>query len=132
MASGRGKSKKKNTSSSNSSSKCPFGRKNRDILRALYHLTTDQRSALLRKADLKLVRHICECALNLLRGGIPLNKRQRSSLRKHVKLLRQLADPSRRLPIKKRIIVQKGGGAFLTALLAPLIGTVLSNFVARG
>ena len=111
-------------------SNAPFGRKNTEILRALYHLNNDQRGALLRKADSKLVRSICECALNILCGGAPLNQRQRSRLRKHAKLLRKLADPKRNLPSKKKIISQRGGG-FLTALLAPLIGTVLASLMSK-
>ena len=112
------------------SSDCPFSRKHAEILRALYHLNAEQRTALLRKADKKLVRYICECALNLLYGGFSLSKNQKSSLRKHRNFLRQLADPSRNLDSKKKIIVQKGGG-FLTALLAPLIGTVLASLVTK-
>lgn len=110
---------------------CPFGRKHRAILRALYHLNTEQRGALLRKADPKLVRYICECALNILSGSVRLNERQRAHLRKYASLLRRLADPSRRLNTKKKILVQTGGGAFLTALLAPLLGTVLTSLVTK-
>ena len=56
-------------------SRCPFGQKHTQILRALYHLNAEQRAASLRKADSKLVRHIPECALNILGGTVPLNKR---------------------------------------------------------
>ena len=126
MATGRDKDKKKETSKSG----CPFGRKYSEILRALYHLNAEQRVALLRKADKKLVRYICECCLNLLSGNIDLSKHQKSDLRKHVQLLRRLADPSRNLVAKKKIIVQKGGG-FLTALLAPLISTILTSLVTK-
>ena len=69
----------------------PFARKEATVLTALYHLNEEQRKALLRKADAKLVRRICECALNVLIGNVPLSKGHKSRLRKHAKILRKLA-----------------------------------------
>jgi len=106
-----------------------IAQKQADILRALYHLNAKQRTALLRVADAKLVRQICECALNVLRGNVPLNKSQKNKLRKHATTLRSLVDRSGSLKRKKKIIVQRGG--FLPALLAPIIGTVLANLIAK-
>lgn len=112
-----------------STSRCPpISRKHADILRALYHLRGEQRTALLRKADPALVRRICECALNLLCGSVPLSKKQKSRLHKHAVSMRKLVDPHKNLVSKKRIILQTGSG-FLPALLAPLIGTVLASLV---
>ena len=59
-------------------------------------------------ANSKLVRHIFKCSLNILHGSNLLNKWQKICLRKHVKLLRQLADPDHNLPSEKKIITQKG------------------------
>ena len=97
----------------------PFARKEATVLTALYHLNEEQRKALLRKADAKLVRRICECALNVLIGNVPLSKGHNSRLRKHAKVLRKLASDIT-LQRRKNIIVLRGG--FLPALLAPLIG----------
>ena len=109
----------------------PFSRKHADILRALYHLNSEQRAALLKKADSALVRRICECALNLLSGNVPLNKQHKKRLRKHANLMRKLADPQRDLRSKKRIIATQTGGGFLPALLAPIIGSVLASLVSK-
>ena len=107
----------------------PFARKEAAVLTALYHLNEGQRKALLRKADAKLVRRICECSLNVLIGNVPLSKGHKSRLRKHAKVLRKLSAPDITLQRRKNIIVQRGG--FLPALLAPLIGTILANFVNK-
>ena len=107
----------------------PFARKEATVLTALYHLSEEQRKALLRKADAKFVRRICECALNVLIGNVPLSKGHNSRLRKHAKVLRKLAASDITLQRRKNIIVQRGG--FLPALLAPLIGTILANFVNK-
>ena len=88
-------------------SNAPFSRKHTEILHALYHLNNHQRAALF-EADSKLVRSICECALKIIYGSVPLNQRQRSRLRKHAKLLRKLADSKCSLHSKKKIISQRG------------------------
>lgn len=102
-----------------------IARKEAAILNALYYLNDDQRKAVLRNADAKLVRRICECALNILIGNVPLRKSHKSRLRKHVKILRKLTEPTISLASKKKLIEQRGG--LLTALLAPLIGAVLAS-----
>ena len=103
-----------------------FGRKQAAILNALYHMNNEQRVALLRKTDLALVRYISECALNLLRGNVPLNKGHKARLYKHVEVLRKLADASTEVRSTKKIVSQHGG-SFLPALLTPLLATILSN-----
>ena len=107
----------------------PFGAKYAAILQALYHLDKSQRDALLRKADTKLIRHICECALNVLHGNVPLKPVHKKRLRKHAHILRKLSNPGGHLARKKKLIVQSGG--FLPALLAPIIGTVLASLIAK-
>ena len=107
----------------------PFARKEATVLTALYHLNEEQWEALLRKADVKLVRRICECSLIVMIGNVPLRKGHKSHLRNHAKVLRKLAVSDITLQRRKNIIVQRGG--FLPALLAPLIGTILANFVNK-
>ena len=84
---------------------------------------------MLQKAYAKLVRRICECALNILIGNVPLSKGHKCRLRKHVKVLRKLASSDITLQRRKNIIVKRGG--FLPALLAPLIGSLLDNLVNK-
>ena len=107
----------------------PFGRKEATVLAALYHFNKEQRKAVLQKADAKLDRRICECALNVLIGNVPLSKTHKCRLRKHAKVLRKLASPDISLQRKKNIIVQSGG--VLPALLAPLIATLLAILVNK-
>lgn len=105
------------------------GKKLRLILQTLCHLNKEQRKALLTKADPCLIRCICECALNILQGNIPLVKAQKNKLKPHKKVLRSLASEKASIAKKKRLIVEKGG--FLPLLLAPILGTLISNALAR-
>ena len=50
----------------------PLDKKQIIILHALCCLKRDQRCAILRKAERALVRVVCECALNVLRGNVKL------------------------------------------------------------
>lgn len=106
-----------------------FGQKHSTILHALCYLSPEQTKSLLKHADLKLIKCICECALNILNGNITLNKHQKGTLSKHRLLLRKLAENRGTWKKKKNLVIQRGGG-FLPLLLAPLLGSILSNIFA--
>lgn len=107
----------------------PIAKKEADMLRALYHLNGQQRLLLLRKADSRTIRCICECALNILLGNVALSKKEKDHLRRYAVVLRQLADRKKTKEKKKKILVQHGGGAFLPALLLPIITTVIDQLL---
>lgn len=55
-----------------------LGEKNTALMHALIHATPRVRKALIQHADKNLIRCICECALNLLHGNIPLRDCEKS------------------------------------------------------
>ena len=81
-----------------------------------------QRLGILKGADPKLIQAICECALNVVKGNIPLTPHQKRKLTPHKKVLRHLADKRKTLQSKKKILVQKGG--FLPLLLSAIVPTI--------
>lgn len=116
-----------------SHSACGFVRKslgtqNTALLHALVYAPPKLRRALIQHAHKDLIRCICECALNLLHGNIPLKDCEKSKLCKHKKILRKLADRKQSLIRKKKILNQKGG-AFLPLLLGPLISALIAKIV---
>ena len=74
------------------------------------------------KADKELINCICECALNILKGSVPLKPQDKKKLIKRKRDLRALTSKSTNIADKKRII-QKGNG-FLPMLLGPIIATL--------
>lgn len=106
-----------------------ISQRNADILRAICHLNAKQRSALLSKANFDFMRCICECAFNILRGNVPLEKKYKTRLRKHAPILRKLVDRRDNVSKKKKIIVQNGG--FLPSLLIPIVSHVLTSLLAQ-
>lgn len=110
----------------------PFDKKYVSLLEALRDASKEQRIALLKTADRKLIKYICECALNVVRGVVSLKNSQLKKLRKHKQVLRKLAKKGsvKSWQAKKRVIVQKGGG-FLPLLLEPVLSVLLSSIIQK-
>ena len=82
------------------------------------------RKAILEHADPELIRALCECAHNILRGNVQMTQQENERLGKYRSKLRLLAS-KRGLSVKqKRRKLQQTGG-FLPALLAPLAASVV-------
>ena len=103
-------------------------KENKALLRLLLKSKPNARKAILQNADPDLIKSICECSYNVLEGNVPLNNKEKNKLKKYKNTLRYLVKKGPSLKQrKKRIIVQKGG--FLTALLAPILGGILSTLI---
>lgn len=90
--------------------------------------TPAARKSILRNASTDLISSIGEIALNILKGRIPLKKRQKNILKKWRKAIRKLSDKTLSIKKKKSIVNQSGG--FIGALLGfaiPLITSLLTS-----
>ena len=103
-------------------------RKNHDFLKLLAKCTPAQRKAILKTADDALVRTICECVLNVLKGTVPVSKPAKKKLLPHKKSLIALAEKSTPLHKKKKLLVQHGGN-FLSVLSPPVLRVLSSILV---
>ena len=86
----------------------------------------DLARVIINKGNVNLVKSLCECAHNILKGNVPLKKSQKGRLRRYKKDLRTLVQRNTSLHERKRIL-QKGG--FVGALLAPLAKSLLAPLV---
>lgn len=75
--------------------------------------------SILLNAKPELVRALCECCHNILKGTVPLTNSQKTHLHKHKQRLRVLAN-RKTTQKKRRALLQTGG--FLPQLLKPIIG----------
>ncbi len=100
---------------------------NASTLTFLCNATPQQRKALLKTADKKLVRCICECVYNILHGNVPLSKKQKNKLIKHKYYLRNLCKKGENLK-KKKIVLQKGAG-IIPLILTPILTSLLGKFL---
>ena len=77
--------------------------------------------AVLKGASPDLIRTLCECSLNILKGNVRLSAAQKKQLSRHKQNLRLLAKKSTSMKRRKRIL-QTGG--FIGALLKPVLGVL--------
>lgn len=99
-------------------------------LKQLIRGSPGQRRDILHTASDELIQALCEIALNILRGNIPLTGKQIAKLKKQKALIKLLARKSVRISKKRRVIIQKGG-AFLLPLLSAAIPLITSLFTSR-
>jgi hypothetical protein len=81
-------------------------------------------------ANLKALSELC---LNLLQGNLKINMKTKLKLKRHRKPIETLANRKVSLKKKKKIINQKGSGAFLLPLATtalPLVGNLLSKAIS--
>lgn len=104
-------------------SKCVI--KNLPGLRILASAPPKLRRMILENGNLQLIKAIVECIENVLKGNIPIEESSLKKLKKHKSALGAVSKSPNKLSKKKNVIIQKGG-AFLPALLVPVI-TVLAE-----
>lgn len=100
-------------------------KRNGAMLRLLYHAKPAVVKAILQRASPDLLKSLNECALNVLKGNVPLTPAQKKQLSRYKNDLRTVVKKSTSLK-KKKNLYQKGG--FLGALLRPVI-SVISNLL---
>ena len=87
------------------------------------------RKLLIEQGPPSLITSICECALNLLKGVIPLTPRQKRHLARHKTHLSGLANKKVSRKKKKKLLNQKGGN-LIKALLPPVL-SVLGSLLTK-
>lgn len=88
-----------------------------------------KRRVLLQKASLLFIKTLVECVENVMSGNIQLKSECKEKLRKYKSILRKIFNSENKLKAKKEIIIQNGG-AFIPALLAPVV-TILAERLLR-
>jgi len=99
--------------------------KHKDLSNLLATTKPRYKKSILDKADKQLIKAICEGALNLLYGNLPISESDKEQLKSFKNLLRKLTQKSS-LANKKKLLNQKGG--FLNILL-PAIVTGISSII---
>nr|DAC81315.1 TPA_asm: gasderminX [Larimichthys croaker adintovirus] len=108
-------------------------RRNAPLLKALYHATPRKRKDILAHSSPDFLQALCEIALNLLKGNIPLSSPQYKKLKSRRKIIRLLADKKTALNQKRRTLMKQSGGFILPLLSAavPILGNLIGGLVNR-
>lgn len=97
--------------------------RNADVLRLLYKSKPAMVKAILKNMTADQVKALCECILNVLRGNVELNIKQKNRLARYKRIMRALSSKKHSAARRKRLLIQQGGG-FLGALLGPVLGVL--------
>lgn len=103
-------------------------RKHLPLLKMLHKATPKQRLLILQSASDELILTLCEVALNILYGTIPIRPKDYRKLKKRRAEIKLVADKKISLSAKKRVLNQKGG--FLLPLLSvavPFISSLIAS-----
>ncbi len=100
-------------------------RKHIDLLKVLHQGSPQLRKALIGKASADTIRCLCDCSHNILNGNVALTAKQRRVLAKYKGQLRSLVDKRKSVGVKRKLLIQRGGG-LPVALLAPIIAIAVS------
>lgn len=107
-------------------SKCVI--KHIHLLDALAKAKPGERKTILKKSNFGLIKSIVECIENVLDGNVKLDKNRVKKLKKYKSQLRKIYTSGRKWTSKKKVIIQTGG-AFLPALLVPIISALATRFI---
>lgn len=103
-------------------------RRNLSLLELLHKSPPTVQRVIIKNANLDFINALCEIALNVMKGNIPLSHHQYKQLKKKKTIIRLIADKKVKINCKKRGINQSGG--FLLPLLGaaiPFITSLIAN-----
>lgn len=108
-------------------------KRNASLLSALYHATPKKRKDILIHGSPDFIQALCEIALNLLKGNIPLSPSQFKKLKRQKTIIKLLSDKKTTLKRKHQVLKKQTGGFLLPLLAAaiPMIGELIGGLVRR-
>ena len=98
-----------------------------DILCFLARAKPKLAKMIIAEADPSLLNAISQCSLNILKGVIPLTKRQQLKLRRYKEAMRcvSCSTTTKQNAKRKKALLSRGG--FLSALLSAVVPMLLSS-----
>ena len=87
------------------------------LLQTLAEAKPKFKKAIIKHASPELLKAISEIVLNMLKGIIPLSPQQKQRLSRYKNVFRALAKKGISAVKKRKLLIQKGGGAGLAVLL---------------
>lgn len=105
-------------------------KKHLPVLQLVQSAKPKLRKSILLNCELDFIKTIDECIYNTLKGNIPIKDSEKKKLQKYKSTLRKILKSKVGLR-KKRKIISQTGGAFLPALLAPIVAAGIVQFLNK-
>ena len=77
------------------------------------------------------IEYICEACYNILRGNIKMPNSLRNKLKKHRKLIRQLANPIPKTSVKRKLLLKTQVGEGIFPVIVERILPYLINLLKK-
>jgi len=100
-----------------------------NILKVLKEADSKTRKSILKSVDKEVIRIICECALNILRGNVPLDSEEKKELEKFKIIVRKLIKRGESWKKKKQYLQTGHGLNLIPILLSPILSGVIQSFI---
>jgi hypothetical protein len=105
----------------------PYNQRDKALLLALTKCKKNQCKRILSQLENSNTKLICDICSNVVRGNVSVPEDTLKKLKKHKQTLLKLSNRKIGLPIKRKLINQRGG-AFLPLLL-PLISGLVGSLI---
>lgn len=105
--------------------------KHRDFLNWVYSAPAKQRKEILKIAAKDQILAICECCYNLHKKNVDITPSELEQIRKFRRVFYDMCDPYIPVEEKREELIQEGGFAFIPAILAPIIGSLIGAAVSK-
>lgn len=99
------------------------------LLFVLKNAKSKLRNNIVSAADPDLIKAFCDCSMNILNGNVPVKRADLQRLRRYKKELRAMSCPQRKLALKRKLVIQRGG--FLPTLLATILNSVVGAYLNK-
>ena len=108
-----------------------FDRLRRNIpqLKELKSAAVKKRKKIIAAANSDLIKCVCDCCANVVKGNLHINKVHRKKLARHAGTIRELSRKKQSVAKRRALLSQKGG--FLPVLLAPVLSLIASQLFKR-
>lgn len=97
-------------------------------IRQLHKASTQKKKSLIQSASSDLICALCDCALNIKSGRVPLTSKQFDKLKSYHKQLKAVSSKTSSQKSKRKVL-QTGG--FLGALLKPIAQLLLGGLIGN-
>lgn len=104
------------------------------FIEGLSHIPHKYRKKIIQECPKEVIDCIGECCVNIIKGSVRMHPAHKKPLQAKKQLIRRLSSKEVTPDEKKKILNQKGGailGVLLKPLIAPIIGSVLSEIIRR-
>lgn len=104
--------------------------KNLNWLKVLQCCDKSELKGILKQTSATKVNALCDCIHNVLNGNVPIDSTTKEKLKTKKKVLRKVIDKKIKVPERRKLLVQHGGG-IISSILVPTLLALGAKVLSR-